>query len=254
MLVKSSRGLSITLRLTASNVNRQCITWRSFQRSAINAKPDSEAAKGKIQFVSPLDPTGVKAAILHGQSGPSAVPPRPKIFKEFSLDGRVAVVSGAYGGLGLEMALALCEAGCKAVYCVDLPKVPSAEWVACREFVKALGNDSRLEYVDADVRDQQGLWDKVERMAGKEGRMDICVAAAGVLKAHQDCLNYPAEAFRQASVQGSAPNFLVFPITYTRTGNGCQYKWCFIHGPSCRAANGEVQTTWEHHFDCVDEW
>jgi NAD(P)-dependent dehydrogenase (short-subunit alcohol dehydrogenase family) len=142
----------------------------------------------------------VQAALLHAQDSSVANPalsPRPKIFDEFSLDGRVGVVSGANRGLGLEMALALCEAGCKAVYCVDLPKLPSAEWEATSGFVKGLGNGSRLEYVSADVRDQQNLWDKVEQMADKEGRMDVCIAAAGVLKAHHDCLNYPAEEFRE---------------------------------------------------------
>jgi len=183
------------------------ILGRSFQYSAvINVQPSApSSAKGsnpniKTQSVSPLAPIGVQAALHYAEAGASTDPalaPRPKIFEEFSLAGRVAVVSGGNRGLGLEMALALCEAGSKAVYCVDLPKVPSAEWEATREFVKGLGNGSRVEYVSADVRDQRGLWDKVEQMADKEGRMDICIAAAGVLKAHQDCLNYPAEEFRE---------------------------------------------------------
>jgi len=135
--------------------------------------------------------------LIHAHSDSATNPPCPKIFEEFSLDGRVAVVSGANRGLGLEMALALCEAGSKAVYCVDLPKVPSTEWEATRGFVEKLGNGSRLEYVSADVRDQPNLWAKVEQMADREGRMDVCIAAAGVLKAHQDCLNYPPEEFRE---------------------------------------------------------
>lgn len=97
------------------------------------------------------------------------------------------------------MALALCEAGAKTVYCMDLPKEPSEEWEATQKFVQDLGNGSRIEYVTADVRDQQGVWNKVEQMADKEGRMDICVAAAGVLKAHQSCLDYPADEFREVS-------------------------------------------------------
>jgi hypothetical protein len=158
---------------------------------------ESNLADSKIQSVSPLAPIGVQAAMQYVKTGSSMDAPRPKIFEEFSLAGRVAVVSGSNRGLGLEMALALCEAGAKAVYCVDIPKAPSDEWEATREFVRGLGNGSRLEYVSADVRDQKGLWDKVEQMADKEGRMDVCIAAAGVLKAHQDCLNYPAEEFRE---------------------------------------------------------
>lgn len=97
------------------------------------------------------------------------------------------------------MALALCEAGAKAIYCIDLPEKPSEEWKATRDYVKALGNGSRLEYASADVRNQQDMWDKVASMAEKEGRMDVCVAAAGILKPDENCLEYSAEDFRTAS-------------------------------------------------------
>ena len=64
----------------------------------------------------------------------------PTIFThEFSLADRVALVSGAHRGIGLEMALALVEAGARAVYCVDLPKTPGEEWAKVREYAKALG-------------------------------------------------------------------------------------------------------------------
>jgi len=122
---------------------------------------------------------------------------RPKIFEEFSLEDRVGIVSGANRGLGLEMALVLCEAGARAVYCFDLPSEPSQEWNKTREFVKKMGNGSRLEYVSADVRDQKNLWDKVKAIGDAERRMDICIAAAGILKTHTDCLHYPAEQFKE---------------------------------------------------------
>lgn len=98
------------------------------------------------------------------------------------------------------MALALCEAGARAVYCFDLPEEPSEDFVASREYVARLGNNSRLEYFRADVRDQQMLWTKVEAIADKEQRMDICIAAAGILKPSKDCLEYPADEFREVSV------------------------------------------------------
>lgn len=166
--------------------------------------------------MSALTPIGVDAA-LHHAANPEADPaPRPKIFEEFSLAGRVGIVTGgnsgecsqcvasatstdASKGLGLEMALALCEAGAKAIYCIDIRDEPSVEWKATRDYVKALGNGSRLEYASADTTNQQDMWDKVEKFAEKEGRMDVCVAAAGILKAHKSCLDYPAEEFRQAS-------------------------------------------------------
>lgn len=151
--------------------------------------------RAKAQSVSPLGPLGIEAA-LEAKANPS-IQPRPKIFDEFALTDRVALVSGGNRGLGLEMAIALCEAGARAVYCFDLPEEPSEVFVASREYVSKLGNNSRLEYFAADVRDQQLLWKKVEEIGDKEQRLDICVAAAGILKPHMDCLEYPADVFRE---------------------------------------------------------
>lgn len=151
--------------------------------------------RAKAQSASPLGPLGIEAA-LEAKANPS-IQPRPKIFDEFALTDRVAVVSGGNRGLGLEMAIALCEAGARAVYCFDLPEDPSEVFVASREYVSKLGNNSRLEYFAADVCDQQLLWKKVEEIGDKEQRLDICVAAAGILKPHIECLEYPADVFRE---------------------------------------------------------
>ncbi|KAI0049985.1 NAD(P)-binding protein [Auriscalpium vulgare] len=142
---------------------------------------------------SPLAPLGVAAALARE----ATEAPQPKIFAEFALTDRVALVSGGNRGLGLEMALALAEAGARAVYCVDLPAMPGTEWEAVHEYVGAMGGGRRLEYMSADVRDQEAMWEVGEQIAEKEGRMDVCVAAAGILKAHTDCLEYPAEQFRE---------------------------------------------------------
>ncbi len=88
--------------------------------------------------------------------------PAPTIFShEFSLADRVALVSGAERGIGLEMALALVEAGARAVYCLDLPKTPGEEWTKVNAYAKGLegktGGAARLEYVSADVTDQVRL-------------------------------------------------------------------------------------------------
>ena len=134
------------------------------------------------------------------------IQPRPKVFDEFALTDRVAMVSGGNRGLGLEMAIALCEAGARVVYCFDLPEEPSEEFIASREYVSRLGNNSRLEYFSADVRDQELLRKKAEEIGDKEQRMDICIAAAGILKAHTDCLEYPAEQFREVNGKGRSPD------------------------------------------------
>ena len=128
---------------------------------------------------------------------------KPTLFShEFSLADRVALVSGGNRGLGLEMALALIEAGARAVYCVDLPKHPGKEWTKVKEYasqMKGLPSSGRLEYISADVRDQAAMWKIGETVGDKEGRLDVCVAAAGILKSHTDCLEYPAKQFQEAS-------------------------------------------------------
>jgi short chain dehydrogenase len=147
------------------------------------------------QSVSPLAPIGINAA-LQAATDPS-ITPKPQIFDEFALNDRVGIVSGGNRGLGLEMALALCEAGARAIYCFDLPTKPSDEWTKTEEYVKRMENGSRLEYVSVDVRDQQVVWRKAQEIGDREKRMDVCVAAAGILKSHTDCLTYPAEQFKE---------------------------------------------------------
>ncbi|KAH9967876.1 hypothetical protein BC827DRAFT_1122894 [Russula dissimulans] len=162
-----------------------------------------------------LGRVGVAAALAAGAGaeggkdgegdGGGAAHVRPTLWDEFSLRDRVAIVSGANRGLGLEMALTLLEAGARAVYCVDLPAQPGKEWAAVAEYARRMtmgsGDDGRvagrLEYVSADVRDQKAMWRIGEEIGDREGRVDVCVAAAGILKAHTDCLEYPAEEFEE---------------------------------------------------------
>lgn len=144
------------------------------------------------QPVSRLAPIGVNAAL-----DSSSAQPRTKIFDEFALTDRVGIVSGGNRGLGLEMALALCEAGARVIYCLGRAEKPSEEWVKTKEFVEKLGNNSRLEYISVDVTDQKKVWKVGEEIGNKEQRMDVCVASAGILGSHtKSCLESPAEQFQ----------------------------------------------------------
>jgi hypothetical protein len=143
---------------------------------------------------------GVSAALAGGGGGVA----KPTLWDEFALRDRVALVSGANRGLGLEMALALVEAGARAVYCVDLATRPGDEWTRVAEYVQRMeAVTGRLEYVCADVRDQKAMWKVGEEIGEREGRMDVCVAAAGILKSHTDCLEYPADEFEEVRCTSS---------------------------------------------------
>ncbi|KZT06102.1 sorbose reductase sou1 [Laetiporus sulphureus 93-53] len=138
-------------------------------------------------------PVGVAAARAASPSSPAT----PTLFeKEFSLSDRVALVSGANRGLGLEMSMALVEAGARVVYCLDLPQTPGDEFDQVKRYVGRMEGKGRLEYVSADVRDQEALWKIGESIGEKEGRMDVCIAAAGIIKPDHDCLDYPAQTFQ----------------------------------------------------------
>ena len=96
--------------------------------------------------------------------------------KEFSLADRVALVTGGHRGIGLEMALALVEAGSRVVYCVVLPKKPGEEFAKVREYVSRMqgtGGDARLEYICADVTDQVSTWSLRSR---EWARSPLCLA------------------------------------------------------------------------------
>ncbi|KAI5116665.1 hypothetical protein M0805_007837 [Coniferiporia weirii] len=150
----------------------------------------------KAQSASSLGPIGVEAA-LRAASDPSFKPRATLLEKEFSLAGRVAVVTGGQRGLGLEMAEALAEAGA-TVYCLDLPIKPDDSFSATQSYVSKLGlaDGARLEYASVDVTDQKAIWDLVEKIANKEKRIDVCVAAAGILKG-EECLDHSSEVFEQ---------------------------------------------------------
>ncbi|CAI7583302.1 unnamed protein product [Penicillium bialowiezense] len=96
---------------------------------------------------------------------------------EFSLAGKVVLVSGAARGLGLTQAEALLEAGAK-VYALDRLEDPAPEFEEIQRKAKELGTE--LHYRRIDVRDTELLNSVVEAIANDEGRMDGLVAAAGI--------------------------------------------------------------------------
>ncbi|KAF8630524.1 hypothetical protein AX15_002870 [Amanita polypyramis BW_CC] len=126
------------------------------------------------------------------------------IFNLFQLQDRIAIITGGHRGIGLEIAFAYAEAGA-IVYCLDLPQKPGEDWVKVKKYADSLpvfhvgnekGSKGRMEYVSADVTNQQQMVAVVEDIARTEGRIDVCVACAGILSGG-DCLEYPAEGFKE---------------------------------------------------------
>ncbi|KAF8879067.1 hypothetical protein BD779DRAFT_1168007 [Infundibulicybe gibba] len=135
---------------------------------------------------------GVAAAL-------ASSPPVRTALAQFSLSGRVALVTGGHRGIGLEIALALAEAGA-IVYCLDLPSTPESDWLKVQAYADSLplvdGVRGQLKYVSGDVTNQEAMWQAVRDIVAKEGRIDVCMANAGIFRG-EECLDYPADKFKQ---------------------------------------------------------
>jgi NAD(P)-dependent dehydrogenase (short-subunit alcohol dehydrogenase family) len=92
----------------------------------------------------------------------------------FRLDGKVAVVTGASSGLGVDFALGLAEAGADLVVCAR--RVERLQQT--RERVEALGR--RCLAVAADVAQPADCTRVVEEAMRELGRVDVLVNNAGV--------------------------------------------------------------------------
>jgi 2-deoxy-D-gluconate 3-dehydrogenase len=90
----------------------------------------------------------------------------------FDLTGRVALVTGGNGGIGLAMAQGLAEAGASiAIIGRDAEKGMSA--------VRSIGSE-KAKFFAADVTDEKSAQDAVARAADGLGRIDILVNNAGI--------------------------------------------------------------------------
>lgn len=115
--------------------------------------------------------------------------PSPFVLPEFSLAGKVVIVSGAGRGLGLVQTEALLEAGA-TVYALDRLADPSPEFARVQKKAVALG--TRLEYARVDVRDVDVLKQVVDGIAEREGGIHGLIAAAGIQQ-ETPAIEYAAE-------------------------------------------------------------
>ena len=92
----------------------------------------------------------------------------------FDLKGRVAIVTGGNGGIGLGMARGLAKAGARVVVAARNEEKSA---VAVRE-LQALGSDALALAVD--VTDEASVQAMAERAAQRCGRIDILVNNAGI--------------------------------------------------------------------------
>ena len=103
------------------------------------------------------------------------------ILEQFSLDGKVAIVTGASRGLGQGMALALAQAG------ADIVGVGVSASSATGAAVAQAGR--RYLAIEADLTDQARVPDIIARSKQVFGRVDILVNNAGTIR-RNDLLDF----------------------------------------------------------------
>ncbi len=99
----------------------------------------------------------------------------------FDLSGRIALVTGASGGLGQGIAVALAGAG------ADIAAVGVSDASATRAAVEALGR--RFLHIEADLGSIAPIAGIVERTLGEFGQLDVLVNNAGTIR-RADALDF----------------------------------------------------------------
>ncbi len=117
----------------------------------------------------------------------------------FSLEGKVALVTGAAHGIGYEMAKALAEAGAKVVF-NSSSQQSMEKGLAC---YKADGIDAK-GYV-CDVTDEDAVNQMVKDIEKEVGVIDILVNNAGIIKRIPMCETTTAEFKQVIDVDLVAP-------------------------------------------------
>lgn len=113
-----------------------------------------------------------------------------EILKSFSLDGKVALITGASYGIGYAIAKAYASAGAQITFC-DIKQ----------EFVDRGMDSYKADNIDAkgyvcDVTDEKQVAEMVKKIEEEVGVIDILVNNAGIIKRIPMC-EMSAEEFRQ---------------------------------------------------------
>ncbi|KAI5480093.1 hypothetical protein MNV49_001753 [Pseudohyphozyma bogoriensis] len=130
------------------------------------------------------------------------------LFDQFSLKGKVALVAGGAGALGLESAVALVEAGA-VVYVLDIaaPENLKDDFKACQAFATKIG--SVLHYVQGDITNTASVQKICQAIAAKEGKFDLCVLANGWLHADTPILDLTEEVWEKTQKINATGTFIL---------------------------------------------
>ena len=104
------------------------------------------------------------------------------ILDKFSLEGKVAIVTGSDTGLGQGFCRAFAEAGAKVMGVSVVPSDATLEMIGSDKFSYMVENLMSIEPIDRII----------EETIKKYGRVDILVNNAGIIK-REDCIDFSEE-------------------------------------------------------------
>lgn len=135
---------------------------------------------------------------LNKISFPVAKPVKPKntlspTLQKFSLNGKVAVVTGGARGLGLSISGALCDVDLDALVIFDVLKEHGDE--SAHALSKKFGIP--VVFHQVDVREQESVREAVKNVMGTFGRIDVLVACAGIADSNIPAEGYDIDKFRR---------------------------------------------------------
>ena len=112
-------------------------------------------------------------------------------YTPFDLTGKVALVTGGNGGIGLGMADALAQAGAS----VEIWGTNSDKNARALEQLKAHGTKVSARIVD--VSTEESVVESIEAMLAEHGRLDACFANAGMANRWRSFLDIGGEDYRR---------------------------------------------------------
>ncbi len=116
---------------------------------------------------------------------------------------KIALITGATQGIGLEIARALADEGCSLVLCGrNQARLRSVE-------TQLLGKKARVLAVPCDVRDQKSVARLFAAIRKQFGRLDILVNSAGIAHAFIPVGKLPLETWNDVLATNLTGTFLV---------------------------------------------
>ena len=171
----------------------------------------------------------------------------PHVLDLFSLKGKTAVLTGATGGIGVQISLALAEAGADIIS-LELPNDRLAPEL--RRIIEPTGRS--LKSFECNIRNSQSIKDCFAEMWRAGVVPDILVNLAGITN-HNSVEGTRVEDLDAVSLLKSHTHFVPQGEFLTvATGYGNQFSGYLLGGPRIRQRTTSVEAAWQDYQLLLD--